>query len=95
MKAKNDDLIEAALEIQEDIRRAYRLHEEHRPIMLFHIQENWIYAYPYVGYKETLSKRSQSMLEEQYEEAQKKNKIVVFVMDDATRRLTSLSLDYA
>ena len=61
MKAKNDDLIEAALEIQEDIRRAYRLHEEHRPIMLFHIQENWIYAYPYVGYKETLSKRSQSM----------------------------------
>ena len=34
MKAKNDDLIEAALKIQEDIRRAYRLHEEHRPVML-------------------------------------------------------------
>ena len=30
----------------------------------------------------------------QYEEAQKENKIVVFVRDEATRRLTSFSLDY-
>ena len=32
MKSKNDDLVEAALEIQADMRRAYRLHEEHRPL---------------------------------------------------------------
>ena len=93
MKGKNDDLVQAALEIQESIRRAYRLHEQHRPVMLFHIQEDRIYAYPYVGYKETLSERSQAMLEKQYEEAQKENKIVVFVRDEATRRLASFSLD--
>ena len=34
------------------------------------------------------------MLEKQYEEALKENKIVVFVRDEATRRLASLSLDY-
>jgi hypothetical protein len=95
MKGKNDDLVEADLEIQEDIRRAYRLHEQHRPIMLLHIQEDRIYAYPYVGYKETLSERSQAMLEKQYEKAQKENTIVVFVRDEATRRLASLSIDYA
>jgi hypothetical protein len=94
MKRKNDNLVEAALEIQDDIRRAYRLHEKHRPVMLFHVQEDRIYAYPYIGYKETLSERSQAMLEKQYEEAQKKNKIVVFVRDDATRRLASFSLEY-
>ena len=69
MKGKNDDLVQAALEIQESIRRAYRRHEEHRPVMLFHIQEDRIYAYPYVEYKATLSDRSQAMLERQYEEA--------------------------
>ena len=95
MKGKNDDLVEAALEIQEDIRRAYRLHEEHRPVMLFHIQEDRVYAYPYLDYRGTLSERSQAMLEKQYEEAQKENKIVLFVRDEATRRLASFSLDYA
>ena len=95
MKGKNDDLIETALESQENIRRTYRLHEEHRPVMLLHVQEHRIYAYPYLEYKETLSDRSQAMLEIQYEEARAENKIVVFVRDEITRRLASFSLDCA
>ncbi len=91
---RNDDLCDAALERQDGIRRAYRLHEANKPVMLLHIQEQRIYAYPYVGYKETLSERSQAMLEKEYEEAQAENKIVVFVRDEATRRLASISLDY-
>ena len=35
----NDDLLDVATELQDDIRRAYQLHEEHRPVMLFDIQE--------------------------------------------------------
>ncbi|MCY2993401.1 MAG: hypothetical protein NTY19_36820 [Planctomycetota bacterium] len=62
--------------------------------MLFHIQERRIYAYPYQEYKEDLSQRSQAMLEKEYEEALAANKIVVFVRDEATRRLVSFSLDY-
>jgi len=94
MPAKNGDLVDLALEIQESIRGAYRLHEEHRPVMLFHVQEERIYAYPYLDYKGTLSARSQAMLEKQYEEAQQHDQIVVFVRDEDTRRLISLSIDY-
>jgi hypothetical protein len=90
----NDDLRDAALERQDDIRRAYRLHEADCPVMLFDIQEQRIYAYPYHDYKETLSQRSQAMLEEQYDEAQAGGKIVVFVTDEAAQRLMSFSLDY-
>ncbi len=92
--AGNSDLVDMALEIQESIRGAYRLHEEDRPVMLFHVQEERIYANPYLQYKATLSERSQAMLEKQYEEAQQQDKIVVFVRDEATRRLISLSIDY-
>lgn len=92
---KNDDLLDAAMELQDDIRRAYQLHEEHRPVMLFDIQEQRLYAYPYQDYKTSLSQRSQESLEKQYEEAQAENKIVVFVRDNVTRRLMSFSLDNA
>ena len=91
---KNDDLRDAALEIQDDIRRAYRIHEANKPVMLFHLQEQRIYAYPYLGYKETLSERSQAMLEKDYEEALAANKIVVFVRDEVTRRLVSFLMSY-
>ena len=92
---KNDDLLDAAMELQDDIRRAYQLHEERRPVMLFDIQEQQLYALPYKDYKASLSERSQESLETQYEEAQAENKIVVFVRDNAGKRLMSFSLDYA
>jgi hypothetical protein len=92
---KNDDLLDAGMELQDDIRRAYRLHERQRPVMLFDIQEQRLYAYPYEDYKASLSQRSQASLEKQYEEAQAKNKIVVFVKDNLAKRLMSFSLDNA
>jgi hypothetical protein len=92
---RNDDLLAAAMELQDDIRRAYQLHEGHRPVMLFDIQEQRLYAYPYRDYKASLSQRSQASLEKQYEEAQAENKIVVFVRDNVARRLMSFSLDNA
>ncbi len=92
---KNDDLLGAAMELQDDIRRAYQLHEEHRPVMLFDIQEQRLYALPYDEYKAGLSQRSQASLEKQYEEAQAENKIVVFVRDNVAKRLMSFSLDNA
>ena len=63
---KNDDLLDAATELQRRHSAAYRLHEEHRPVMLFDIQEERLYAYPYEEYKATLSQRSQESLEKQY-----------------------------
>jgi hypothetical protein len=72
----------------------YKLFEDKRPIMLFDIQSQQILAYPYEEYKTTLSERSQAMLTTQYDEAVARNKVVVFVRDNETQRLTSMSFDY-
>jgi hypothetical protein len=48
----------------------------------------------FLEYKATLSERSRAMLTAQYDEAIARNKVVVFVRDDETRRLTSMSFDY-
>ena len=45
-------------------------------------------------YKATLSERSQVMLEGDYDKARQKNKIVLFVRDEATQRMVSFLLDY-
>src|SRR3989337_134683 len=65
--------------------RAYLDFEEKKPVILFDIQEGKIYAYPYQGFKEDLSARSQKMIEKQYQEAIKKGQIVIFVLDSKER----------
>ena len=72
----------------------YKRFEAKRPVMLFDLQSQKIYAYPYEEYKADLSERSQAMLTDEYENAIAKNKIVVFVKDNETRRLVSMSFDY-
>jgi hypothetical protein len=90
----NDDLVEAAEHVLPKLLMFYKLFEDKRPIMLFDIQSQQILAYPYEEYKTTLSERSQAMLTTQYDEAVARNKVVVFVRDNETQRLTSMSFDY-
>jgi hypothetical protein len=92
--SNNDDLVEAAEGQLHNILMFYKLFEDKRPVMLFDLQSRQILAYPYEEYKATLSERSQAMLTTQYDEAVVKNKVVVFVRDNETRRLTSMSFDY-
>ena len=72
---------------------AYQQHEEKRPVMLFDIQEERIYAYGCEGFKSELSAKSQALLAEQYEQAQTSGKMVVFVRDNENRRLVSYLID--
>ena len=90
----NDDLVEAAEGVLPQILMFYKLLEDKRPVMLFDLQSQQILAYPYEEYKATLSERSQARLTTRYDEAVAKNKVVVFVRDNETRRLTSMSFDY-
>ena len=92
-KEGNEDLVQAAFEIQDQIRRAYRLHREHRPIIQFDLVERRIYAYPYAGYRSCLSERSKELLDKEYRDAEANRQIVVFVKDSRTRRLISFSID--
>ncbi len=89
----SDDLLAAAFQFKDEIRCAYSLWEAKKPIVLFHLQEQRIYVYPYAEYKRTLSPRFQAMLTCQYEEALREYKIVVFVQDDERKRLKSFSID--
>jgi hypothetical protein len=50
-------------------------------------------SYPYKEFKADLNEWSQAILEMQYQEATTENKIVVFVRDNESHRLTSMIFD--
>jgi hypothetical protein len=88
-----DYLFDALSEYLEHVTAAYQQFEQKRPIMLFDIQEKQIYAYPYEDFKSELSAKFQVSLAEEYEQAQRSGKMVVFVRDNDNRRLASYSIN--
>ena len=70
----------------------YEQYASKKPVMLFDIQEQRIYALPYADYRTELSKRSQDSLKEQYQHAIANGEIVVFVRDNDEEKLVSYSL---
>src|SRR4051794_26313266 len=91
---RNDDLVEAAEDSLRHILMFYKRFEKKRPVMLLDLQSQKVYAYPYEGFKAELGERSRMMLAADYEKAIAKNKIVVFVRDNETRRLATMLFDY-
>jgi hypothetical protein len=89
----NDDLVEVAENFLPHILMFYERFEDKRPVMLLDLQSQKIYAYPYHEFKDELSERSQVTLAADYEKAIAKNKVVVFVRDNETRRLVSMLFD--
>jgi hypothetical protein len=90
----NAYLLDAAREHWPAIRGLYEQFEEKRPVMLFDIQEQRVYAYPYDEFMKEVSARSQRSLQKQYEQAIHENSIVVFVRDNEQRRLVSFSVEW-
>jgi hypothetical protein len=74
-----------------NILKLYKKFEDKKPIMLFDMQEKKIYAYPYESFKSDLTKKSQNILEKQYNDALLENKVVVFVRDIEQKTLVSSS----
>jgi hypothetical protein len=90
---QSDYLLNAAQENWPHILAAYRQFEDKRPVVLYDLQEQRIYVYPYADFLCDLSEKSQSTLKDQYERAIRGNKIVVFVRDSEERRLVSFSMN--
>ncbi len=90
---ESDYLLDAARENWPHILAAYRQFEDKKPVVLYDIQEQRIYVYPYADLLRDLSEKSQITLKDQYERAIRDNKIVVFVRDNERRRLVSFSMD--
>jgi hypothetical protein len=88
-----DDLLDAARERAGDILMFYKTFAEKKPVMLLELPSQKIYAYPYLEFKNTLSERSQKMLEKEYQDAAAHNQIVVFVKDNDRRKMISFSVD--
>jgi hypothetical protein len=86
-------LVEAARQRAGEILWFYKKFAKKKPVMLLELPAEKIYAYPYLEFKDTLSERSQKMLEEEYQEALAHNKIVVFVKDNDRRKMISFSVD--
>jgi hypothetical protein len=87
----NEQYLDVIDEQWSNILKLYKKFEDKKPIMLFDMQEKSIYAYPFEDFKSDLTKKSQSILEKQYNEAISDNKIVVFVRDNEQGILISSS----
>jgi hypothetical protein len=91
--APRDTYLDAVEQHRGAILAMYRLYEAERPIMLFDVNAQKIYAYPYDSFKSELTTRGQASLTKQYEEALRDGTIVVFVRDDDERKLVSYSIE--
>ena len=76
----NDPYWDVVCEQWSNIVMWYQLFASKNPVMLYDVQEQRIYAYPYKEFKAEMSQRSQDMLEEQYRDALVSDKMVVFVL---------------
>ena len=63
-----------------------------KPVMLFDVQEQRVYAFPFKEFRAELNDRSQASLTRQYERALNEGNVVVFVRDNERRKLVSYSL---
>lgn len=88
----SDPYWEIVQSLMQDILYCYEQYQEKKPVLLFDMQENRIYVYPYLEFKNDLSERSQRSLQEQYEQAITDEKIVVFVRDNDAKKLVSYSV---
>lgn len=89
----DDSYLEIIDEHWDKIMMMYELFADKQPVMLFELPSLKIYAYPYKEYKASLTQRSQALLTQQYQEAQAKGQIVLFVRDNTERVLRSYTFD--
>jgi hypothetical protein len=76
--------------------KAYRDFSERGPLIaVFDIEEGRVYVYPFDAFRAELSPASQASLDEQWLDAQDRGEQVVFVRDNAARKLVSYSLRIA
>jgi hypothetical protein len=88
----SDPYFEAIQEQWPHIRALYKTYESKRPIILYDVQEEKIYAYPYKDFKAEMSAKSQTSLEHQYNSASVQGSMVVFVRDNTERKLVSYTM---
>ena len=67
-------------------------YENKKPMILYDLQEQKIYAYPYTEFKAEMTERSQALLAKDYKSASAHGSMVVFVRDNIERKLVSYTV---
>lgn len=80
------------LDHRDNIIKFYRTVEDKRPVIVYDLQEERLYAYPCKDFAANLSESSQVAVEQQYQKAIAEGKVVVFIKDNAKQRLRSYSI---
>jgi hypothetical protein len=91
-KGPNSDLVQLARGHRTQI---VRFHDEHGGtggIIVLDFRRLKLHAFAFDQYKATLRPLSQAMLDEEYQRAVAKNRILVVVWDSASRRLATTSI---
>jgi hypothetical protein len=88
----SDPYLKAIQEQWSYIRALYLTYESKKPIILYDLEDEKIYAYPYKAFKAEMRKNSQSSLEQQYKSASVHGSMVVFVRDNTERKLVSYTM---
>ena len=88
----SDPYFEAIQEQWRHIRALYVTYESKKPIILYDIQENKIFAYPYKEFKADLSEKSRASLEHDYKSASVHGSMIVFVRDNIEQKLVSYTM---
>jgi hypothetical protein len=91
-KPPNDPYWRVVQEQYYNILWLYKQFPGQQLVMLFNIQEQRGYAYDCREFAADLSERSQVSLARQYEAACREGQMVVFIRDNARRKLVSYSL---
>lgn len=85
----NEDFFKIVDEYMGRIQWFYHKFADKKPVIELSLPSRKIYAYPYTEYLKVLNERSKNLLKEQYDEAIKDNKMVVFVKDNREKMLKS------
>jgi hypothetical protein len=88
----SDPYFEAIQEQWPNIHALYKTYASKKPIILYDIQEQKIYAYPYKEFRAEMSEKSQASLERDYKSASVHGSIIVFVRDNTERKLVSYTM---
>ena len=87
-------LILTIIEHFDNIRMLYKAFESKRPIVLYDVEAGELQPLPYNAFKSILiSEDSQILLEEEYQYAQRNNKILVVVSDSKYQTIKTCSID--
>jgi len=89
----SDPYFKALQEQWPNIRALYMTYGSKKPIILYDIQEQKIYAYPYKEFKAEMREKSQASLEHDYKSASVLGSIIVFVRDNIERKLVSYNMN--